>query len=84
MVPAAVDLAVLEEVDEVDEQLAAGGALETLRVPAAAVARPAGKHGDVAAADLSAALEKHTQSVRGGATGRKEGSQPVCVCVCPL
>lgn len=56
MVSAAVDLPVLVEVDQVDQQLSAGNALETLRVPAAAVTRPAGKHSDVSTADLSAAL----------------------------
>lgn len=56
MVSAAVDLPVLVEVDQVDQQLAAGNALETLRVPAAAVTRTAGKDGDVSTADLSAAL----------------------------
>lgn len=56
VVSAAVDLAVLVEVDQVDQQLPAGNALETLRVPAAAVTRPAGKHSDVSTADLSAAL----------------------------
>ena len=58
VVPAAVDLSVLEEVDEIDEQLAAGGALETLRVPTAAVSRPTGKHCYVSTADLPATLEK--------------------------
>lgn len=56
VVPAAVDLPVLVEVDEVHQQLSAGHTLEALGVPAAAVARPAGKHCDVSAADLSAAL----------------------------
>lgn len=69
MVPAAVDLSVLEEVDEVDQQLAAGDALEALRVPAAAVTSPTGKHSDVAAADLSAALE-----IDGG-SGRCRGKE---------
>lgn len=58
VVPAAVDLPVLVEVDEVDQQLAAGRALETLGVPAAAVSGPTGKHCDVSTADLPAALEK--------------------------
>ena len=58
MVPAAVDLSVLVEVDQINQQLTTGGALETLRVPAAALSGPAGKHRYVSAADLSAALEK--------------------------
>lgn len=57
VVPAAVDLSVLEEVDQIDQQLAAGDTLEALRVPTAAVTSPARKHGYVSAADLSAALE---------------------------
>lgn len=56
--PAAVDASVVVEVDEVDQQLIAAGALETLRVPTSAVSRPTGEHGDVAATDLSATLEK--------------------------
>lgn len=60
MVPAAVDLPVLEEVDEIDQQLAAGDALEALRVPAAAVTCPARKHSYVSAADLPAALHRGT------------------------
>lgn len=58
VVPTTVDLSVLEEVDQVDQQLAAGRALETLGVPAAAVTCPTGKHGYVSAADLSTTLEK--------------------------
>lgn len=58
VVPAAVDLSLLVEVDQVDQQLAAGGALETLRVPTAAVSSPVGKHCYVSTADLSATLEK--------------------------
>ncbi|TNN73263.1 hypothetical protein EYF80_016426 [Liparis tanakae] len=58
VVPAAVDLSVLEEVDEIDQQLAAGGTLETLRVPTAALFGATGKHRDVSAADLPLALEK--------------------------
>lgn len=58
MVPAAVDLSVVVEVDQIDQQLAAGDALETLRVPTAAVTSPTGKHSYVSAADLSATLEK--------------------------
>lgn len=60
MVPAAVDLPVLEEVDEIDQQLAAGDALEALRVPAAAVTCPASKDSYVSTADLSATLDKET------------------------
>lgn len=69
MVSAAVDLAVLVEVDQVDQQLSAGHALETLGVPAAAVTRPAGKHRDVSAADLSAALREWGGGVGGGGGG---------------
>lgn len=56
VVPATVDLSVLEEVDQIHQQLTAGGALEALGVPAAAVPCPAGEHCNVAAGDLSAAL----------------------------
>lgn len=69
MVPAAVDLPVLEEVDQIDQQLAAGDTLEALRVPAAAVTSPTGEHGDVSAADLSAALEIY------GGSGRCRGKE---------
>lgn len=58
MVPATVDLSVLVEVDQIDQQLAAGGALETLRVPAAAMLGSTGKHSYVPTADLPATLEK--------------------------
>lgn len=58
MVPAAVDLSVLVEVDQIDQQLAAGDTLETLGVPTAAVTCSTGKHSDVSTADLSATLEK--------------------------
>lgn len=61
VVSAAVDLSVLVEVNQIDEQLAAGGALETLRMPAAAVSCTTGKHGYVSAADLPAALEKQIE-----------------------
>lgn len=72
MVPAAVNLSVLVEVDEIDQQLTAGGTLETLRVPTAAVSRPTGEHRYVSTADLSATLEKQIWSGRGcGAEGRK-------------
>ena len=54
--PSAVDLPLLVEVDEVHQQLAAGGALEALGVPAAALPRPARKHRNVAPADLALAL----------------------------
>lgn len=58
VVPAAVDLSVLVEVDQINQQLAAGDALETLRVPTTAVTRPTGKHSYVSTADLPATLEK--------------------------
>lgn len=56
VVPATVDLSVLVEVDQIHQQLTAGGTLETLWVPTAAVPRSTGKHGDVSTADLSATL----------------------------
>lgn len=59
VVSAAVDLPVLEEIYQIDQQLSAGNALETLRVPTAAVTRPTGEHSDVSTTDLSATLEKH-------------------------
>lgn len=58
VVPAAVDLSVLVEVDQINQQLAAGDALETLRVPTTAVTRPTGKHSYVSTADLPATLGK--------------------------
>lgn len=61
VVPAAVDLPVLVEIDQIHQQLAAGDTLETLGVPAASLTRPAGKHSYVSTADLPATLEKkHT------------------------
>lgn len=73
MVPAAVDLSVLVEIDQVDQQLAARGTLEALRVPTAAVPGSTGKHSYVSTADLSATLEKYIWSGgwRCGAEGRK-------------
>lgn len=62
VVPATVDLPVLVEIDQINQQLAAGDTLETLRVPAASVTRPAGKHRYVSTADLPATLEKHIWS----------------------
>ncbi|KAK0145946.1 hypothetical protein N1851_015130 [Merluccius polli] len=56
VVAPAEDLSLLVEVDEVHQQLAARRALETLRVPAAALAGAAREHRDVPAADLPAAL----------------------------
>lgn len=69
MVPAAVDLSVLVKVDQIDQQLTAGGTLETLRVPTAAMSGPTGKHRYVSTADLSATLEK--QIWVGGAEGKE-------------
>lgn len=62
VVPAAVHLPVLVEIDQINQQLAAGDALETLRVPAASMTRPAGKYSYVSPADLPATLEKHIWS----------------------
>lgn len=56
MVPAAVDLAVLVEVDQVDQQLVADAADEAGRVPANAVPSSRGEDGHVPAVDLPAAL----------------------------
>jgi len=58
VVPAAVDLPVLVEVDEVHQQLVAGAAHEAGRVPAHAVTGARRKHGDVAAVYLAAALRR--------------------------
>lgn len=65
MVPAAVDLSVLVEVDEIDQQLGAGGALETLGVPTAAGSSSTGEHGDVSAADLPATLQSEEEQREG-------------------
>lgn len=64
MMSATVNLSVLVEVDQINQQLAAGGTLETLRVPAAAMSRPTGKHCYISTTDLPATLEK--LSKRGG------------------
>lgn len=72
VVPATVNLSILVEVDQIDQQLVAGRALETLRVPAAAVSRPTGKHCHISTADLSATLEK--QMWLGGGGVQREGS----------
>lgn len=58
VVPTAVYLSILVEVDQIDQQFAAGGTLETLRMPTAAVSCPTRKHGYITPADLSATLEK--------------------------
>ena len=65
VVAPAVDLPLLVEVDEVHQQLAAGGALEALGVPAAALPRPARKHRDVPAADLPLALGRGGEGWKG-------------------
>lgn len=57
VVPSAVDLPILVEVDEVHQQLLAHAADEAGGVPAHAVTRPRGEHGDVAAVYLASALE---------------------------
>lgn len=62
VVPATVHLPVLVEIDQINQQLAAGDTLETLRVPAASMTRPAGKNSNVSTADLPATLEKHIWS----------------------
>lgn len=73
VVPAAVDLSFLEEVDQIHQQLAAGGALETLRVPTAALCCPTGKHRYVSTADLPLALQKKSRfGWDGGVVQREE------------
>lgn len=56
VVPAAVDLAVLVEVDQVNQQLVADAADEARRVPANAVPSSRGEDGHVPTVDLPAAL----------------------------
>lgn len=56
MVATTVDLASMVEVDEVHQQLPAGGAHKALRVPAGTQACSAGKHRDVSTSDLLPAL----------------------------
>lgn len=56
VVPAAVDLAVLVEVDQVHQELVADGAYEAGRVPANPVAGARREHGDVPAVNLASAL----------------------------
>lgn len=58
MVPAAVDLPILVEVDQVDQQLIADAADEAGRVPANAMPRSRGKDGHVPSVDLAAALSE--------------------------
>lgn len=58
MVSATIYLTVLVEVDQIHQQLATGRTLETLRVPAAAMSCPTGKHSYISTADLPATLEK--------------------------
>lgn len=62
VVPAAEDLAILVEVDEVHQQFAAGAADEAGRVPAHGVTRPRRKYGDVTAVYLASALENQTSA----------------------
>ncbi|TNN29514.1 hypothetical protein EYF80_060337 [Liparis tanakae] len=66
VVPAAVDLPVLVEVDEVHQQLVAGAAHEAGRVPAHAAAGARRKHRDVAAVYLAAALRRRRRGGGGG------------------
>lgn len=56
VVPAAVDLAVLVEVDQVHQELVADGAYEAGGVPANPVAGARREHGDVPAINLASAL----------------------------
>lgn len=56
VVPAAVDLPILVEVDQVDQQLVADAADEAGRVPANAVPCSRGEDGHVPSVDLAAAL----------------------------
>lgn len=58
VVPAAVDLSILVEVDEVHQELITHAAHEAGRVPAHAVARPGSKHSDVAAIYLPSTLKR--------------------------
>lgn len=61
MVPATVNLAILVEVDQIDQQFIADAADEARRVPADAVPSSRGKDGDVPSVDLpTALLEKPT------------------------
>ena len=57
MMPAAEQLLVLVEVDEVDQQLLTHLAREAGRVPQLVGARPAGRHADVTAMHIFAALQ---------------------------
>lgn len=66
VVPAAVDLALLVEVDEVHEELVTEAAHEAARVPAHAVARPRRKHRYVTSIYLSSALIQGSGRDRGG------------------
>ncbi len=57
MMPAAEQLLVLVEVDEVDQQLLTHLAREAGRVPQLVGTRPAGRHADVTAVHILAALQ---------------------------
>lgn len=56
VVPAAVDLPILVEVDQVHQELIADGAYEAGWVPADPVAGARGEHGNVPAINLASAL----------------------------
>lgn len=56
MVAPTVDLASMIEVDEINQQLLAGGAHETLRVPTGTKACSTGKYCNVPASDLLSTL----------------------------
>ncbi len=58
MMTATEQLLVLVEVDEVDQQLLTHLAREAGRVPQLVGARPAGRHADVTAVHIFAALQK--------------------------
>ena len=65
VVPAAVHIAVLVEVDEVDEQLHADDADETRRVPAHVASRPTREHRQLALAQWFTALRQTHHHRRG-------------------
>ena len=66
VVPAAEELPVLVEVDEVDEEFLADGAGEAGGVPDPGGAGPGGPHADVTAQDTVTALREHMSRIGGG------------------
>lgn len=84
MVPPAVDLAVVVEVDEVHQQLPAGGAGEAGRVPAGPGTGPGGGHRHLPSVDHLAALVTSRQGYEAEETHRSSDQASVLAGACKM